>query len=272
MPGFSGIALDVGGVIYYDEPFELTWLQEMFDRASAGDTAITLDVFLRHIERFYRQDGSTRPWRAPGYWDPVAAESWAAVRTAWAEIAQEIPGARRAVRDIAARFPTVVVANQPPECLDVLDRWGLTGVLRAVLLDSLTGVAKPDPGLLDLGRARLGLRSAEVLMVGNRVDHDIRPALALGCGAVFIRGDSAYRPPAGVHPELVAGYERWRAIRTAPPGPGEAVAIVSSLAELAERTERAASAEPTASAAPGDAGPTAAESTAASRVRGSGRR
>ncbi|MFG3051500.1 HAD family hydrolase [Kitasatospora sp. NPDC048239] len=266
---FSGIALDVGGVIYYDEPFELAWLQGAFDRMSEDDPGVTLTDFLDQVERFYRKDGSGYSWGGSENRTALAAQAWADVRRRWGELAQEIPGAVAAVRDIAGRLPTVVVANQPPECAEVLDRWGVTAVCRDVLLDSLVGVAKPDPGLLDLGRTRLGLAPDRLLMVGNRVDHDVRPALALGCGAVFVRGDAGYRAPEGVHPDIHRVYRRLRAVRTAPPGPAEAVPIVSYLAELATRlgtepparrapqpAERAPRAEPSESSVPGrDSGP-----------------
>nr|WP_260724126.1 HAD family hydrolase [Dactylosporangium roseum] len=213
---------------------------------SAADPGITLAAFVELVERFYRRDGSVDVWNG----STAADRSWTSVRRGWRELAQEIPGARRAVRELARQVPTVVVANQPAECVAVLDDWGLTEVLRGIFLDSLEGVAKPDPGLLDLGRARLGRQPAEMLMVGNRVDHDVRPALALGCGAAFVRGDSAYQVPPGVHRDIVAAYERLRKVRTAPPPEDSVVMIVSSLADLVDRFART---EPTAPAqrAPG---------------------
>lgn len=233
---FSGAALDVGGVIYYDEPFELAWLQRHFERASKADSAVTLPVFLNLVEEFYRrEDGAAAgAWNPPAWWDAGAAASWSEICGAWSELALEIPGAARSARLIAERFPTVVVANQPAECARVLERWGVAAAVRGVFLDSLAGVAKPDPALLGLGVARLGLPAREVVMVGNRVDHDVLPARALGCAAVFILGDHAYRTPPGVHPEIVAVYERLRGTRTAPPKPQEAVPVLSSLTEFAD--------------------------------------
>ncbi len=244
MLGFNGIALDVGGVIYYDEPFELAWLQGTFEIRSRSEAGTTLPSFLVEMEEHYRCEGGRGPWDRPGSKAQAAELSWAAVRESWADLVQLIPGALDVARDIASRVPTVIVANQPPECLVVLREWGLTDVLVEVFLDSLAGVAKPDPGLLELGRARLGLPPHEVLMVGNRVDHDVRPARALGCAAAFVRGDGAYRPPPGVSPDIVTLYERLRPARTASPREDEVLVIVPSLGELAELAEGVGSGAP----------------------------
>jgi hypothetical protein len=37
----STLAIDVGGVLYYDEPFDLAWLQGVWEFAQEGDTATT---------------------------------------------------------------------------------------------------------------------------------------------------------------------------------------------------------------------------------------
>ncbi|WP_235192920.1 HAD family hydrolase [Streptomyces viridochromogenes] len=230
MTGHSAIALDVGGVIYYDEPFELAWLQGTFDLAVTADPSVTLRDFIEDTERFYL-DGKT-PAERPGILSSAAAdESWVRVRRAWRELAQEIPGSIAAVTALAREMPTTVVANQPPECADVLAEWGLTAVLETVVLDCFEGVAKPDPRLLGIALARLGRPPGELLVVGNRVDHDVAPARSLGCPAVFVLPEDGYRRPPGVHPDLTRAYRALRAVRTVPPG--DDVPRVASLADLA---------------------------------------
>lgn len=231
MTGHSAIALDVGGVIYYDEPFELAWLQGTFDLAVTGDPSITLRDFIEDTERFYL--GENAPAERPSILgSPAADESWVRIRRAWRELAQEIPGSIAAVTGLALEIPTAVVANQPPECADVLADWGLTAVLRTVVLDCFEGVAKPDPRLLGLALTRLGIAPAELLVVGNRVDHDVAPALSLGCPAVFVLQEDGYRTPSGVHADIARAYRALRAIRTVPPADDD-VPRVASLADLA---------------------------------------
>ncbi|TDC67351.1 HAD family hydrolase [Micromonospora sp. KC207] len=233
MTGHSAVALDVGGVVYYDEPFELAWLQDTFDRLQATDPTLDLRAFLEHVERFYHYgegDPTGRTWLH----SEIAALSWSRVRQSWGELAQEIPGAVRAVTRLARELPVVIVANQPPECADVLARWQVSQVCREVLLDSLVGVAKPDPALLGLALRRLAIPPAELLVVGNRTDHDVLPALGLGCPVAFVLPDPAYRRPPGVHPDLVRVYTELRAFRTGSPPADARVTTVASLAALAD--------------------------------------
>ncbi|MEU5124804.1 HAD family hydrolase [Streptomyces mobaraensis] len=231
MTGHSAIALDVGGVIYYDEPFELAWLQGTFDLAVTADPSVTLRHFIDDTERFYL--GGKVPAGRPDILGSAAAdESWVRILRAWGELAQEIPGAIAATKALAREIPTAVVANQPPECAGVLAAWGLTAVLETVVLDCFEGVAKPDPRLLGIALDRLGLSPADLLVVGNRADHDVAPARALGCPAVFVLPEDGYRVPPGVHPDIVRAYRALRAVRTAPPVDDD-VPRVASLAELA---------------------------------------
>ncbi|GAB7042954.1 MULTISPECIES: HAD family hydrolase [Catenuloplanes] len=235
MTEYGAVALDVGGVIYYDEPFELAWLQATYDLLHAADRAITRSVFIEQVERFYR-DPAGDPAGRPLLHSPAGADAWARVRLAWTELAQQMPGAVRAATELARAVPVVIVANQPPECMRVLDAWGLTEACAAVFLDSLTGVAKPDPALLRLALDHLGVHPADLLVVGNRVDHDVVPARALGCPVAFVLADPGYRTPPGVHPDLERAYTSLRAVRTAPPADGDAwLRTVPALAALSRR-------------------------------------
>ncbi|WP_431909046.1 HAD family hydrolase [Micromonospora carbonacea] len=232
MTEYGAIALDVGGVIYYDEPFELAWLQATYDLLRSDDPAITRSVFIEHVERFYHSPDDGAAGRTLLH-SPAAARAWAQIRRAWHELAQEMPGAVRAAVTLAREVPTVIVANQPPECARVLDAWGLTAACAGVFLDSLVGVAKPDPALLGIALEHLGVAPADLLVVGNRHDHDVLPARALGCPVAFVRADPGYRPPSGVHPDLIRAYTSLRAVRTAPPAGDDArVSVVATLAAL----------------------------------------
>jgi len=49
------------------------------------------------------------------------------------------------------------------------------------------GVEKPAPAFFDKIISELGLAASEIAYVGDRVDNDVRPALAAGMIAVFVR-------------------------------------------------------------------------------------
>src|SRR2546430_11999308 len=233
MTAYQAIALDVGGVIYYDEPFDLAWIHEILGRAQAVDPSFTLPDLISDMTAFYGAGRQPRDRSNTVFSQPPARESWLAVRRRWNTLVQPISGAADAVRQLAERYNVCVVANQPPECVEALDRLGIGDVLQPVALDSIVRYAKPDPRLLDWALSRLGCPPAEMLVVGNRRDHDIVPAQALGCPATLIRPDDGWSAPPRSHPDIVTAYRRLRAQSVSPPIPGDAVIVLGSLAELA---------------------------------------
>lgn len=222
----TAAALDVGGVIYYDEPFALSWIQGVYDRARADDQTLTMARFRRHLASFYRGQPGTI------FSLPPARDSWLQVRRTWVDLVQPIPGAADAVAALADNLTVGVVANQPPECLDALEHLGLAAMLKPVALDSLVGYTKPDVRLFEWALSRIDCESQDVLVVGNRLDHDVRPALALGCSPVLVRPHSGWRTPRGISPDISNAYDDIVAAKpTADPSP--ATRTVNDLAQLA---------------------------------------
>jgi FMN phosphatase YigB (HAD superfamily) len=230
--GLRCIALDVGGVIYYDAPFELAWIHEVLDRATAVNPGFTVPDLMRDMATFY---DARRPHEHTGtvFFQPLARESWLSVRRRWNELVQAIPGAVDAVRQLASRYEVCVVANQPPECSDALDALDLADSLQLIALDSVVGYAKPDPLLLRWALSSLETPADRTLAVGNRWDHDIAPARTLGCPAALVRSDDRWHPLAGFHPQIVAAYRRLKRRYGYPSGIDDGVAVVGDLAELA---------------------------------------
>ena len=56
-----------------------------------------------------------------------------------------------------------------------------------VLASAELGLVKPDPRIFKLAQERAGCPSGEILMVGDRLDNDVRPAKALGWRTVHVR-------------------------------------------------------------------------------------
>ncbi|GIH68789.1 HAD family hydrolase [Sphaerimonospora thailandensis] len=198
LPRPAVIALDVGGVLYHDEPFELAWLQEVLER-----TRLPLPEFERRMRAFYLSPNTHRT-----VFSPAGTASWTLVRSRWHTLVQPIPGALAAVGILSSRYELCVIANQPPECRDALHNLGLAQSMRVIALDSLVGHAKPDLVLFAWTLRRLGCRPEDLLMVGDRPDQDAAPALALGCRAAIVQHGDSWQAPAGTHPQLLEAYRR----------------------------------------------------------------
>ncbi|MEV7955315.1 HAD family hydrolase [Streptomyces sp. NPDC088141] len=225
------LAIDVGGVLYYDEPFDLAWLQGVWELAQADDPDLTMDAFLQAMRDFYqnREPGSPPPSLFP----PHGTNSWQRVRERWTSLIQPIRGAVDALTQLAGEYEVCIVANQPPECLASLRDLGVEHQVQLVVLDSLVGYAKPDPRLFQWALDQLGWRPEHTVVIGDRPDHDATPALALGCSAAIVDVDSGWSTPTGIAPEIVDAYRQLRAQRSHRAGRSAGHWAIASLGDLA---------------------------------------
>jgi HAD superfamily hydrolase (TIGR01509 family) len=85
----------------------------------------------------------------------------------------------------AAGLLVGVVGNQT----EALERWARESLLSVDLVSSSAslGVQKPDPRFFERVVELAGCAPGEVAYVGDRVDNDVRPALAAGLRAVHVR-------------------------------------------------------------------------------------
>lgn len=223
-------ALDVGGVLYYDEPFELAWLQGVLDRLEAADPAINMEEFVRRMSDFYRPRRAGSP--PPSFFPPNGTHSWRDVRKRWLSLVQPVPDALEALAQLADGHEVCVVANQPPECRAALSVLGAERHLRLVAVDSLVGHAKPDPRIFQWAFGQLGWEPGHTVVIGDRPDHDAVPALELGCSAAVVAVDDGWTAPESVAPELVTAYRALRRQRQAPRGEPSGYWTLSGLGDL----------------------------------------
>lgn len=88
-----------------------------------------------------------------------------------------------------------IIANQVPGAAQRLATWGLLKYFDVVAASAELGVAKPDSAIFEKALELAGCQPCVSVMVGDRLDNDIRPAKALGMQTVWIRkGLSQYQP------------------------------------------------------------------------------
>jgi putative hydrolase of the HAD superfamily len=115
---------------------------------------------------------------------------------------------RPTLRALRARgVPLAVLSNWDARLGPLLSELGLAGYFCRVLVSSELPAAKPDRAAFDaVARELAGIAatSGSPVMVGDRLDHDVLPALAAGWDAVWLdrRGDGAAPPGARVVRDL----------------------------------------------------------------------
>lgn len=109
-----------------------------------------------------------------------------------------------------------ILANQPAERTAELRALGIDAEVTA--MSDEIGVAKPDPAFFTRALELMGGPDpSDVAYVGDRLDNDVRPSIAAGMRAVWLR-----RGP-------------WGVIGDGGSVPEETALVVDSLAELVER-------------------------------------
>lgn len=78
-----------------------------------------------------------------------------------------------------------IASNQPATLVDQLDALNLT--IDFIASADAMGVSKPDPRYYEQIVIQLNVAPSEIIYVGDRLDNDVLPAMALGMHAVFIK-------------------------------------------------------------------------------------
>lgn len=112
--------------------------------------------------------------------------------------------ARPVLEALARRFPLVLVSNFYGNVDSVLRDFDLRRYFREIVESAVVGVRKPDPRIFSLGVEALGLKPAEVLVVGDSLRKDILPAESIGCQVAWIKG-RGWTPEedAATHPSVI---------------------------------------------------------------------
>lgn len=231
--------LDVGNVLLDEDP--LTWLvfrrhaeavrrvrpdrswldllAEREARAAAGSRWPLFDVVSSYLDEA----------RVAAVWEATDRE----VRSDFAAISPPVAGAIEAVERLSGRFRLGLIANHPPPCRDRLAALGLLDRFEIVLLGEEQGVYKPDPALFLRALDRAGVLASECVMVGDRLDHDIAPAAAVGMATAWIRWPD--RSAKGWRPDDAEGLAYLRSLeRTASlDGQSRPTITVDTIADLA---------------------------------------
>ena len=84
------------------------------------------------------------------------------------------------------KYQMGIIANQSGHALSFLQKYGMIGLFEVVVFSSQTGFRKPDRRIFDAALLRAGKSAPECVMIGDRLDTDIKPANELGMKTIRI--------------------------------------------------------------------------------------
>lgn len=185
------VFFDVGNVLIDDDPFTAESLRLIYEAIPAQSLKARPERFWGDVERLMRSHGHACVERLGSrclgrQWPKLRKKIQSNAAHVWWDVARVVPGAHQVLKVLKGMYRLAIIANQPPQALDFLEREGLLHLFDLVFLDSEYGVGKPSSDLFRLAmeRAKVGPESA--MMVGDRLDNDIVPSRRLGMRAVFL--------------------------------------------------------------------------------------
>ena len=102
------------------------------------------------------------------------------------ELESPYPQSRGLLQRLAACYKLGVIANQPAGTAGRLEGFGLASYFDVCVSSGDAGVSKPDAAIFHLALEQAGCVPTEAVMIGDRLDNDIRPAKALGFRTVRV--------------------------------------------------------------------------------------
>ena len=184
MNGIRWIFFDIGSTLVDEEEAYRHRVRDMI-----RGTPVTEEQYYEKSIQFAKE----------GYnGDQKAIEYFALNKTPW-HSEDEVPFADcaqtlQALHDQG--YQLGVIANQEPGAKARLDAWGLGRYFSVIAASAELGVAKPNKEIFLQALSMANCKPEHAVMVGDRLDNDIRPAKELGMATIRIRkGLAVYQKP-----------------------------------------------------------------------------
>lgn len=112
--------------------------------------------------------------------DPACRRAIAVEAAYPKELEAPYEGDEEVLRTLSSSYKIGVIANQSAGSTDRLTKWGLMPFISTCLCSFELGLEKPDPAIFELALRRARCVASQAVMIGDRLDNDIRSARLLG--------------------------------------------------------------------------------------------
>jgi len=197
VPGaIDHVFLDIGGVLYDDRVYAEAWRRALREAGGSFSDAAFEDEYAACRAS---QDRSFRVHLATTFLGPgadvrvletMASRYWHYPPSA---LHVDVVPTLIALRDGGYRLG--VIANQPSQVRAAMERDGLVPFFEVWGVSDDLGLHKPDPALFRRTLELAGAAGERAVMVGDRLDYDMRPARSAGMHTVWLlRGEAPDDP------------------------------------------------------------------------------
>jgi putative hydrolase of the HAD superfamily len=197
VPGaIDHVFLDIGGVLYDDRVYAEAWRRALREAGGSFTDAAFDDEYAACRAG---QDRSFRVHLATTFLGPDpdlrALEAHAARYWQYPPSALHADVVPTLHELLDAGYRLGVIANQPSQVRAAMERDGLVGFFEVWGVSDDLGLHKPDPALFHRTLELAGVAGERTVMVGDRLDYDMRPARAAAMHTVWLlRGEAPDDP------------------------------------------------------------------------------
>lgn len=183
---------DIGNVFVSDD-LSGAYCYERLYNETGGAGRCTPEEFFAEREAYLRQDPKRNLWtfvrsRIPAdEFSKFKSDVRGHIFGNWSKFSPEIRGMADALRQLAPHYRLGVIANQPKEVGPLLRERGLRDLFEICAISEELQMDKPDPKIFQWALEKSGLEPHQAMMIGDRIDNDIRPAKALGMKTLWFR-------------------------------------------------------------------------------------
>ena len=166
---------DLGSTLIDEDACDMFRFRHMLTQPGAPERAV-----LENKMREYSRKG-LHPYK-------TALKEYGLESCAWPiQLERAHPEAQTVLFRLQQKYKLGIIANQLPGAKDRLASYGLGTYFDVVVSSAEAGYAKPDPAIFRLALSEAGCLPKEAVMIGDRPDNDILPAMELGMHTVWIR-------------------------------------------------------------------------------------
>lgn len=155
------------------------WYARLRDTIEQNECSEAVEYLMDQMNKYARS--SCRPYQELTGRLDIAPTPW---RT---ELEQLYPQTAECLASLHNRYSIGVIANQIQGTRERLHRFGLAPYIDLLAASDEVGSAKPDPEIFSYALRQAGISAQYAVMIGDRIDNDIRPAKTLGFQTIWIR-------------------------------------------------------------------------------------
>ena len=242
------VFLDVGNVIFYDLPLLARIWKYFYRTLQEGGLRLSFEEVLREREKLLENNPpeiNPRKMIADKFAGHIEREIVDRAVNQWLQVFPgsnyPLPGIDEVLKILRKKYNLGIIANQPPLAMDELKKYRLEGYFRHIIISDIVGYHKPDPKIFQHAVELAGAKPDQCLMVGDRIDNDVRPAKITGMRALWLNMDFRqmdYQPADNYEKLYIESYLRITGIDQSYEGSGyEPDAVIKNLEELPRAIE-----------------------------------